>query len=307
MRRPNFFIVGAPKCGTTAMSEYLRTHPRIYFSPIKEPYYFSSDFVGFGTTLLDDYLRLFAKARPEHQAVGEASVWYLYSQVALARIREFEPSAKIIAMLRNPVDLAYSLHSELYYCFAEDQADFATAWELQAERSRGQCLPPGCPVPQFLQYRDACSLGLQVKRMLETFPREQIHFLLFDDLVRDTKRCYESLLAFLNVPSDGRLHFPRINENKRHRSRRLCYLLMRKPGSTPRALRCLKRTLGLEYWGISRYLLRLATRPAVREPLDPALEQRLVAEFRDDVLLLSELLHRDLSGWLKLNSARPER
>jgi hypothetical protein len=304
MKRPNFFIVGAPRCGTTAMSEYLRTHPHVYFAPIKEPYYFSSDFSGYGIRSEAEYLRLFAKAGAQHKAVGEGSVWYLYSQVALERIRDFDPAAKIIVMLRNPVHLAHSLHAQLFYVFMEDEADFAKAWDLQAARALGQHIPRGCLVPQFLQYQQTCSLGSQLQRLLSIFPRQQVHCLLFDDFVRDTRRAYEQLLAFLDVPDDGRVQFPRINENRRHRSRMLAYLLLRLPDSVGKALRLGKRTLGLEYWGIGRYLVPLATRPGQREPLDPELQRRLISTFHDDVLLLSELLGRDLSSWLLPPSTR---
>jgi hypothetical protein len=304
MKRPNFFIVGAPRCGTTAMSEYLRTHPQIYFAPIKEPYYFSSDFVGYGIRSEAEYLRLFAKAGPYHKAVGEGSVWYLYSQVALQRIREFEPSARVIVMLRNPVDLACSLHAQLLYVFMENEADFAKAWDLQAARRLGQRIPRGCLVPQFLQYEQACRLGWQLQRLLNIFPREQVHCLLFDDFVQDTRRAYQRLLAFLELPHDGRLEFPRINENRQHRSRWLAYLLLRLPDSVGTALRLGKRTLGLEYWGIGRYLIPLTTRPAQRKPLDPEVQQRLILTFHDDILLLSELVGRDLSGWLLPPSTR---
>ena len=92
-RRPDFFILGAPKCGTTALSEYLRRHPRVFVSRPKEPHYFCADFDYYyapGQRTEEHYLRLFAEADEGHLAVGEASVWYLYSEDAarnIARVR----------------------------------------------------------------------------------------------------------------------------------------------------------------------------------------------------------------------------
>ena len=104
-RRPNFFIVGAPKCGTTAMTTYLRDHPQIFMPLQKEPHYFAEDYPIFREVWTEkQYLHLFRSADSSHLAVGEASVWYLYSDHALPRIKAFAPDARIIVQVRNPVD-----------------------------------------------------------------------------------------------------------------------------------------------------------------------------------------------------------
>src|SRR5882672_1680365 len=111
MRKPDCFIVGAPRCGTTAMYTYLGQHPEIFMSARKEPHFFGTDLSS--PALVRDeqqYLSLFAKAQNEKRA-GEASVFYLYSQRAAREIHAFCPSARIIIMLRNPVEMMYSLHS----------------------------------------------------------------------------------------------------------------------------------------------------------------------------------------------------
>ena len=109
---PNFFIIGAPKCGTTALSEYLRTHPDVFFSEPKEPNYFNSDVVSkklYYYTSLEDYLEKCFSGAEGYKAVGEGSVRYLSSAVAVDNILKLYPNAKFIIMLRNPVDLGYSL------------------------------------------------------------------------------------------------------------------------------------------------------------------------------------------------------
>ena len=161
-RRPNFFILGAPKCGTTALSAYLREHPRVFVSQPKEPHYFCDDFDYYyapGQRSEAHYLGLFADADERHLAVGEASVWYLYSATAARNIIAFAPDARIIVMVRNPVELVPSLHSQLRYMLDEAEPDPAAAWDLLDARARGEGLPDTVRVPEFLQYRDAARLG----------------------------------------------------------------------------------------------------------------------------------------------------
>ena len=220
-RRPNTFILGAPKCGTTALSEYLREHPRAFLSQPKEPHYFCEDFDYYyapGQRTEDHYLGLFAAAADEHIAVAEASVWYLYSSDAARNIAAFDPAARAVVMLRNPVDLVPSLHSQLLYMLDEDEPDLARAWELQEARSRGERVPATARVPAFLQYGEAARLGAQLARVYEALPREQVLTIVFDDLRDDTGAVYRRTLEFLGLPDDGRADFPRVNENKVHRA-----------------------------------------------------------------------------------------
>ncbi len=222
MARPNFFIAGAPKCGTTALFEYLRRHPDIFVpDPArKESHYFADDLPGlqrYGPH--GDYFRLFDRAQPHHQSIGEASVYYLYSSVALARIRKYDPEARIIAMFRNPLEAVYSYHSQLLHSLNEDVGDFRQAWRLQADRQQGSDIPRTCLEPSVLQYRDVFQFGSQCERLLSYFPAEQVKIVLFDEFVRTTRRVYGEILAFLGVPDDHRVSFPRVNENRQLRSR----------------------------------------------------------------------------------------
>ena len=113
--RPDFFIVGAPKCGTTALYEYLRQHPAVFMPFHKEPLFFGDDLTRrYGRLTLHDYMRLFKDAKPG-QRVGEASAWYLYSRSAAAEIKAYAPDAQIIVMVRNPVDMMYAEHSQVLF------------------------------------------------------------------------------------------------------------------------------------------------------------------------------------------------
>lgn len=136
MKKPNFFIIGAPKCGTTSLAAWLAEHPQIFMSPIKEPQFFNKD-VGFPMKSLQAYEKLFKDASSGHIAVGEATVLYLYSKVAVRNILDYNPDAKFIVCLRNPVDMAYSLHEQWFFNGIEDIEDFKEAWLMQdIERGR---------------------------------------------------------------------------------------------------------------------------------------------------------------------------
>ncbi len=300
-RRPNFFILGAPKCGTTALSEYLREHPGAFLSQPKEPHYFCGDFDYYyapGQRTEAHYLRLFEAATDEHLAVGEASVWYLYSTDAARNIAAFDPDARVVVMLRNPIDLVPSLHSQLLYMLDEDEPDPARAWALQEARSRGEHLPPRVRVPEFLQYGDAARLGAQLRRVYDVLPREQVLALVFDDLREDTGAVYRRTLAFLGLPDDGRAHFPRVNENKVHRAEAVARFTQRPPAPLVSVARGVKRVAGVDRLGVLERVRRGNRQVTRRREIDPELAAELRDHFRDDVGELGELIGRDLSGWV---------
>ena len=239
-RRPDFFILGAPKCGTTALSEYLRQHERVFVSTPKEPHYFCDDFDYYyapGQRTEEHYLRLFDEAGDAHLAVGEASVWYLYSPTAAREIMEFDPAARVIVMVRNPVELVPSLHSQLRYMLDEVEPD---------PRPPGGCRRPA-PAARACPRRCACRSSCSTARprgsapscgaSTSTCPREQVKVLVFDDLRADTGAVYRETLAFLGVPDDGRTEFPRVNENKVHQRAAVARFTQRPPAGPGRAWR----------------------------------------------------------------------
>jgi hypothetical protein len=299
-RRPDFFILGAPKCGTTALSEYLRRHPRVFVSQPKEPHYFCGDFDYYyapGQRSEDHYLRLFADAGDEHLAVGEASVWYLYSADAARNIAAFDPEARAVVMVRNPVELVPSLHSQLLYMLDEDVEDPWEAWRLQEARRRGERLPPRVRVPAFLQYGEAARLGAQLRRVHESIPPERVKVIVFDDLRADTAAVYRQTLEFLGVPDDGRTDFPRVNENKVHRAGAVARLTQRPPAPLVSVAKGVKRVAGVERLGVLDRVRRRNREVTTRREIDPGFAQELRDHFRDDVAELGDLIGRDLSAW----------
>ena len=159
---PDFFIVGEPKSGTTALYEILRKHSQIYMPDLKEPLFLASDRLPRfkrPTTLhrpdsLEDYLSLFAGAGPQ-QRVGEASALYLWSREAAANIARLEPRARIIAIFREPASFLRSLHLQLLQNHTETQQDLRKALSLEKARRRGESIPRGLRSP-----RGAALLGV---------------------------------------------------------------------------------------------------------------------------------------------------
>jgi glycosyltransferase involved in cell wall biosynthesis len=289
MRIPSFFIAGAQKSGTTALSEYLRDHPNIFMTIPKEPYFFSDDFPAHreGRTI-EEYLALYKGISRRQRAAGEATAGYLYSTTAIPNIYRFNEAAKIIVMLRNPVDLVQALHSTLVFELDEDEPDFEKAWTIHESRRRGLTIPRLCRDPVFLQYARVGRLGEQVSRLMNTFPHKQIKTILFDDFVQDTRKVYEDALSFLEVPSDGRTHFPVFNDNRQYRSRLVRYLFTRSPRSFREIVMRAKKRLRIE--GIN-------SKPVRRKPVSTELRQTLAAEFSEDIARLASLIGRDLSHW----------
>ncbi len=305
MKRPNFFISGAPRCGTTALYTYLSEHPNIFMSEVKELNYFADDFpnvqkVAFNSP--DDYLKVFAAADERHLAVGEASPFYLFSKVAFENMRQFDPNAKVILSLRNPVDFVQSYHQLNLSLLREDEPDLAKAWDLQPLRRQGQRIPKSARQVGLLMYGEVGQFGKYVQRLYEIFPPEQVKVILLDDLTRDTKAIYEDLLAFLGVPSDGRTEFPQVNANFENRSQALARLF-HPPQPVYKAFMKFISLFGVRFtqWVSVVYnrIERLNTTQTKRGQMDPALRAHLNEHFRPDVELLAKLIGRDLSGWME--------
>lgn len=308
--RPNFFIVGAPRCGTTALHQYLSRHPAIFMSEPKEPLYWADDFPRANQSsytplhALGEYLALFANAGPDKRVIGEATATYLYSRHAIPRIHEFTPDAKYVVLLRNPVDLVYSWHAELLYNYYEEEQDFSRAWDLQGVRAQGQSIPPNCLVPEFLQYEQVGRLGAQVERMLSVVPRGQVKLLLFDDFTERTRDVYLDVLTFLGLEDDGRKLFNRINATKRVRFRALGQTLFNPPSVIGPVVRRVRRLYARSDPRLKRALAKLLRKEVPRPALAPEMRARLREVFREDVRKLGRLLERDLSAWLE---EKPER
>ncbi|SMC26491.1 Sulfotransferase domain-containing protein [Desulfacinum hydrothermale DSM 13146] len=294
MTNPNFFIIGAPKCGTTSLSAWLAEHPNIYMSPMKEPQFFNSDLQISIVPNRYAYERLFRGVKAKHAAVGEASVWYLASQVAVPRIEQELPGSRYIVMIRNPVDAAYSLHEQQLVTGNEHIKDFAAAWNLSEEREVGKFVTRRCREPRLLNYKNVCLFGRQLARLMDTVCKQRVLVLLLDDVKENPRREYMKVLDFLGVEDDGRQDFPAMNTAKELRWPILYY-----------AVRDLGHFLGIkrwlavpELWRLVNIIIGYNNRFRPRELMSIDLREELTEYFREDIYLLQKLLERDLSPWL---------
>jgi hypothetical protein len=278
---PNFFLVGAPKCGTTSLARYLEGHPQVFVTRPKEPGYFARSLLTeWGARRArshqldwDDYLRLFQAATGNQVRRGEATTRYLRCEAALREIKTRCPEARLIALLRDPVAMVESWHAQKLWEKQETEPDLERAWRLEDSRRRGRDLPARLKATDAVFYSQVARLGAQVERLLEIFPRDQVQLILLDDLQRDAARVYQEVLGFLGVSSDGRTDFGVHN---------------------PRRTLTANRILSA---------LRLAAPRRPSGTISPAFENELRQFFEPEVVKLERILARDLSAWR--NPVRP--
>jgi hypothetical protein len=297
--RPDFFIVGAPKSGTTAMYEYLRAHPQLFMPERKELRFFGSDLEIRDRSQLgmDEYLAFFAGSGAARR-IGTAYVWYLFSQRAAAEIHEFAPNAEIIAMLRNPIEMVWSLHSEHLFNGNEDIRDFTGALDAEPDRRQGRRIPAHAHLPQGLLYSQVPRYAEQLERYFTTFGRDRVHAIVYDDFAADVRSSYRSALSFLGVDADfSPPAFEVINANKRTRSEWFRQFLARPPELPRRLIRTVvPASVRRAAYERAKRMNIAATR---REPMSPATRERLRRVFEPEVERLSLLLDRDLSDWVR--------
>ena len=250
MNKPNLFIVGAAKAGTTSLYNYLEAHPEIYMSPIKEPLFFGED-VSFSdfredhqrNTKMDfrdylakkplkkrhiafvekqkDYLALFKEAN-NLPILGEASTSYLYSEKAAKEIYDFNPKAKVIIILRDPVERTAS-HFLMDYARG-NQDDINIKKVLERDYNT---VPKGYCISNL--YIDLSLYYDQVQRYLSVFPKDQILILHYDDLIGHTKAILEKIFTFLKVENITVVQTSKFNVTKEPRSKILKHLKIFKP------------------------------------------------------------------------------
>lgn len=294
---PNYLVIGAAKAGTTSLQAYLDQHPDIFVASRREPSFFAHEgetpsFCGPGdedwkfVTDLDAYRRLFAGAG-DCQAVGEISPRYLYFEKASERIARHVPQARLIAILRHPVDRAYShfLMNRNRNC--EPAATLPEAIALEAERT-------GRGWGWDWRYVGAGLYHEQLSRYYDRFPQERIRVFLYDDLTADTGAFFAELFSFLGVDPTVR---PTTSTRYRAASQPRSYVLegfARRPGSARTALKRMM-PVGLRH-GVKSLVMSWNARPPER--LDPGLRRALFAEhFAKDCRRLESLIGRNLSEW----------
>jgi hypothetical protein len=268
---PTFLIVGAMRSGTTSLTRYLRSHPQVFIAPHKELHFFDFNF-GEG----EGWYRRHFEGVGDELAVGEATPNYLYIAEAMPRIAEMLPGARLIAILRNPVDRAYSHY---WHNRAVGREELAFEQALEAEAARIDSDDPHDRA--YWSYVDRGRYVRQLEMLDALFPRDAVLVLLFDDLRDAPGPTYRSVCRFLGVRED---HVPpelgeAVNSFVGFRSRRIRSLTRRLPKAA------------------GRVVGRLNARDESYPPMPPRVRSTLVERFRDDNAALAARLGRDLSSW----------
>ncbi|WP_372922300.1 sulfotransferase family protein, partial [Roseovarius sp.] len=289
MIKANFFIIGAPKCGTTSLAAWLSQHPDAFISAPKEPRHFNTDWASpFRVADPKAYAALFADAG-DRRAIGEATTGYLVSDVAVPAILDYQPDARFVVCLRDPVDLFFSLHGQRLKEGNETLKDPLCAWEAQSERLQSRNVPRGVADPKSLHYDRYCRLGTQMHRLLERVPRERVFVILMEDLRDAPDATFRALCWFLEIEERS---LPKYAAENTGRLPRLIWLQW-----AVRLAGLLKKRFGLPSMGIATRI-RDANLSEARRTANPALRARLAEHFACEVRLLEQLIGRDLSDWI---------
>lgn len=293
---PDFLVIGAAKSGTTSLAHYLRQHPDVFVAREKESHYFLFDgvrpaFSGpgddeFNRLIISDaerYRRCFASA-PERSLRGEASVYYMYRPVSLERALEANPEMKLVAILRDPVERAFSAWAHMRRDGRESLESFSAALVAEQQRME-QGWSYGWHYYEVGRYAD------QLRGVLERVPHQQLHVLLYEDLVADSHTTLQRLFGFLGVHDVAIDSSVVMNASGKPRLRRLNRFLTQQSAIKEG----LKRVLPYESGSVLAQRVRNWNLTAVS--MLPAEQAALRARYDGDVSALATLLGRDLDPW----------
>jgi len=299
-RWPNFFVIGAGKSGTTSLYHYLKQHPQIFMSPVKEPKYFALagrdlNFTGPGdkrvipqtANTVEAYLDLFKDVGDE-SIIGEASTVYLNTGDTARKIAEQVPHAKLVAILRHPADRAYSAYMHLRRDGYEKLETFSAALDAEPQR-----ISDGYYYHWHLRSRGY--YGRQLKTFYEQFQRSQIKVYLYEDFMESPRLMLSDIFQFLGVNESFKPDISaRHNQSGIPRNQSLQNFLTRSHPVKQWAKRVIPERIGHRM--ISGMQRRVVSTPG----LSPEIRARLTEDYRSDILALQDLIRRDLSHWLSV-------
>jgi hypothetical protein len=303
LKKPNLFIAGHPRSGTSSLHDYLGQHPDIFMTAIKEPNYFAIDFRnesdGFHGKKLyfpfrteKSYVSLYTDWRSEKVA-GEASWTNFSSAVSAKRIHDFNPDAKVVIIFREPVDFLYSFHSAAVFALGEDRKEFHDALSMETDRKKGAFLSNRVITPSWLYYSEFINYSDQTNRYLSLFERDRIKIIIFDEFKNRTGPIFREILEFLEVDAAFSPEFSVVNPNKVLKWPRLKRAIM----DSPYFRKTLRRVLSNNgYAGMKRFYKDKMVTYRPRPPLDPVIRLALMKKFKHEVARTSRLLDMDLTA-----------
>lgn len=303
MTMPNFFIIGAQKAGTTSLYHYLKQHPQIYMSPVKEPFFFNHEIDENGRSIrekwggpghvrnpkfasIEEYSALFDGVTGE-KAFGEASVLYIYAPGTAERIKGYVPEARIVALLRNPADRAYSSFLNAVRGGREPQSEFAQVLREEDDRIRDNW-------HYIFRYRDRGCYYEQLKPYYEVFGRERVGVWLYEDMKDAPVDVVQSVFRFLGV--DDRF-VP--DTSSRHNP-----ATVPKNAAARNVIRFMNTTLPIVRKVIppASKVRKIVQRRVLTDDLpkmDPKIRRELLDWYKEDIMKTQKLIGQDLLAWLR--------
>jgi len=280
MSKANFFIVGEPKCATTALHKYLSSHKEIFMSEDKEPNYFASDLQN----------KIFYKNQKEYdfifqestqKIIGESSTNYLYSKKAAENIFRYNPNAKILAVFREPVDLLYAYYHRQLFILNETEKSFENALNKEIMRKNKNKNPS-------LYYSERIKFAEHIERYLKIFPTQNIKIMFFEDFIKDKERFYFEILEFLDVEITKLQKYENINSNKKVR-----FKIIRKIAGHKRIWPIARKIFHKKFYDFVRdYIMRITSKEVKREKLNAETTEKLKIRFNKEVRNLNKILRK---------------
>jgi hypothetical protein len=293
---PDTFVLGAPKCGTTALTRYLEAHPDIFVADRKDIHFFGAD-LHFRNRPREDrqtYLGRFASPSAQRATRRvDSSVWYLYSTTAAQEMAAFHPGARAIALIRHPVSAMYALWSQLRLNGLGDETieSFEEALAAEPDRAAGRRIPPHTPLPEALLYRRVVTFSEQLQRAFDALGRDRVRVIVQEEMKADTAGTLDALFRWLDVPPGVPIDTRPVNTSKAVRSEGLRKLLRVMPrglkDAVPQGMRA----------GLSRRLRSANAKHERRSPMSVELRTRLEHELAPEIGHIEEVLGRPIPAW----------
>ena len=281
---PNFFIVGAPKSGTTNMSYYLMQHPQVFMPENLEPYYFARLDIpqNYKREIISDekkYLNLFKNAK-NCKVVGESSPVYLYCPHSALEIKNRFPNSKLIISLRNPIEIAYSEYFSLKFMGFDQNRSFDELLDSSEEQlTRNEF--------HIDSLQEAGFYSKHIKRFQKIFSKNQIKIIIFEEYVKNTVPTINSILSFLGIKES--ITFDVTPKGAYKVPRNFASQKLMNNSTFRKAAKFVIPTVTRQKIG-ERFLVKESSRP----PLKQNQRKRLTQIYQDDVENLSEILGRNL-------------
>jgi len=289
-RRPNLFVVGAPKAGSTTMYNTLVQHPDIYMPEDKEMYHFCTDVPKEYREYAEQktYLAAF-KGWKNQKYAGEACPYYLYSKISAKKIHDFNPDAKIIVIIRNPVDSFFSMHNQQAAVGAEPIKDPVKALSAEKLRKSGKLKVPGVWQDR-LNYVEQLNYAEQIQRYIKIFGKDNVYITILEEFSKDPRKHTREIFTWLGIDST---FTPKVGvSNARFKIR---YHWLYKVSHRPIIWKSVKRVLPKKtYFSLRKAYLNVNQAPIAKKKVDSAIRKRVMKVFRPEAVRLSQLLKKDL-------------